>query len=128
MSSRQQQFLNVPAQSRPLRIGEAAKLLGLEPYVLRYWESEFPQLAPTRTEKGQRLYSEQDMELVRTIQALLYEEGLTIEGAKRRLDDTAEFRKIARDIAQELTAIREALASPGQHPGHADQTIPQEEQ
>lgn len=128
MSSRQQQFLNMPAQSRPLRIGEAAKLLGLEPYVLRYWESEFPQLAPTRTEKGQRLYSEQDMELVRTIQALLHEEGLTIEGARRRLDDTAEFRKIARDIAQELTAIREVLTSPGQHPGHADQTIPQEEQ
>ncbi len=128
MSSRQQQFLNMPAQSSPLRIGEAAKLLGLEPYVLRYWESEFPQLAPTRTEKGQRLYSEQDMELVRTIQTLLHEEGLTIEGAKRRLDDTAEFRKMAQDIAQELTAIREALTSPGQRPGLADQTNPREEQ
>ncbi|HDQ40361.1 MAG TPA: MerR family transcriptional regulator [Desulfonatronum sp.] len=110
--SSQHVFLNVPAKQRRLRIGEAAKLLGLEPYVLRYWESEFPQLAPPRTEKGQRLYSEQDLETIRTIQTLLYDEGLTIEGARRRLDDTAQFRQLARGIVQELQSIREMLAAP----------------
>lgn len=128
MSSSQQLFLSMPARRRALRIGEAARLLGLEPYVLRYWETEFPQLAPTRTEKGQRLYSEQDMELVRTIQTLLHEEGLTIEGAKRRLDDTAQFRKMARDIALELQAIRSVLAGSGNGPAQIDQPLPQEEQ
>ncbi len=99
-------------RSKRLRIGDAAKLLGLEPYVLRYWESEFPQLAPLRTEKGQRLYSEQDLELIRTIQALLYEEGLTIEGAKRRLEDTVQFRKMTQGITQELQSIRDLLTIP----------------
>lgn len=105
-------FPKASERTKRLRIGDAAKLLGLEPYVLRYWESEFPQLAPLRTEKGQRLYSEQDLELIRTIQALLYEEGLTIEGAKRRLEDTAQFRKMTQGIAQELQSIRELLAIP----------------
>lgn len=99
-------------RSKRLRIGDAAKLLGLEPYVLRYWESEFPQLAPLRTEKGQRLYSEQDLELIRTIQSLLYEEGLTIEGAKRRLEDTVQFRKMTQGITQELQSIRDLLTIP----------------
>jgi DNA-binding transcriptional MerR regulator len=113
MSSRQQMFPNASEErSKRLRIGDAAKLLGLEPYVLRYWESEFPQLAPLRTKKGQRLYSEQDLALIRTIQTLLYEEGLTIEGAKRRLEDTAQFRKMTRGIAQELQSIRDLLTIP----------------
>lgn len=113
MSSRRQMFPNVSEErSKRLRIGDAAKQLGLEPYVLRFWESEFPQLAPLRTKKGQRLYSEQDLELIRTIQTLLYEEGLTIEGAKRRLEDTAQFRKMTRGITQELQSIRDLLTRP----------------
>lgn len=99
--------------NKHLRIGEAARLLGLESYVLRYWESEFPQLVPLRTEKGQRLYSEQDLQLIRTIQALLYDEGLTIEGAKRRLEDTAQFRDMSESIVQELHTIRDLLSNPG---------------
>ncbi|MDR1126414.1 MAG: MerR family transcriptional regulator [Deltaproteobacteria bacterium] len=69
------------------KIGEAAQLLGLKSYVLRFWESEFPQLNPTRTESGQRLYSEQDLELLRRIRNLLHERGLTIEGAKKVLSE-----------------------------------------
>lgn len=69
------------------KIGEAAQLLGLKSYVLRFWESEFPQLNPTRTESGQRLYSERDLELLRRIRNLLHERGLTIGGARKILNE-----------------------------------------
>lgn len=67
------------------RIGEAADILNLKTYVLRFWETEFPQLVPLRTEKGQRLYSERDLALLRRIQELLHEQGMTIDGARRVL-------------------------------------------
>lgn len=67
------------------RIGEAAALLELKGYVLRFWETEFPQLVPVRTEKGQRLYSEENIALLRRIKYLLHEQGMTIEGARRVL-------------------------------------------
>ena len=67
------------------RIGEAAQALELKTCVLRFWESEFPQLSPVRTPKGQRLYSETDMALLRRIRSLLHEQGMTIEGARRVL-------------------------------------------
>jgi len=71
------------------RIGEAAALLNLKTYVLRFWEVEFPQIVPARTEKGQRLYSEKDVEILRRIRFLLHERGLTIEGARRMLAEEA---------------------------------------
>ena len=71
---------------RTYRIGEAARLLELEGYVLRYWETEFPQLAPLRTPKGQRLYTDADLDLLRRIRSLLHEHGMTIEGARRVLE------------------------------------------
>jgi DNA-binding transcriptional MerR regulator len=111
MASPQRTFLNIPVHLKRLRIGEAARLLGLEPYVLRYWESEFPQLEPARTNKGQRLYSREDLDLIRAIQKLLHQEGLTIDGARRRLEQGAEFLELTQSIAQELSAIREILAN-----------------
>ena len=72
-------------QAKTYRIGEVADMLKLKSYVLRFWESEFPQLVPLRTEKGQRLYTEEHVNLLRQIQALLHERGMTIEGAKRIL-------------------------------------------
>lgn len=110
MLSHQRLFPNMPMKVKHMRIGEAAKLLALEPYVLRFWESEFSQLTPLRTEKGQRLYTEQDLELLRKIQTLLYDEGLTIEGAKRRLEESAQFRTLTHGITLELKSIRELLA------------------
>lgn len=68
------------------RIGEAAELLQLKTHVLRFWETEFPQLAPLRTEKGQRLYTEEHVALLRRIKQLLHEQGMTIEGARRVLE------------------------------------------
>jgi DNA-binding transcriptional MerR regulator len=68
------------------RIGEAAEILRLKSYVLRFWETEFPQLVPLRTEKGQRLYTEEHVALLRRIQTLLHDQGMTIEGARRVLE------------------------------------------
>lgn len=69
------------------KIGKVASMLHLEPYVIRFWETEFPQLAPGRTEKGQRFYAEADIGILRKIQQLLHEQGMTIEGARRILSD-----------------------------------------
>jgi DNA-binding transcriptional MerR regulator len=77
-----------PLPSKPyFRIGEVAELLGVETYVLRYWESEFPQLKPVRAPSRQRLYRRADVEMLLYIRGLLHEEGYTIAGAKRRLDE-----------------------------------------
>ncbi len=72
---------------RTYRIGEVAKLLELETYVLRFWESEFTHLAPLRTLKGQRIYTAQHIEQLRQVQHLLYDQGFTIEGARRVIEE-----------------------------------------
>ncbi|MGE4553967.1 MAG: MerR family transcriptional regulator [Desulfovibrionaceae bacterium] len=90
------------------KIGEAARHLDIKPYVLRYWETEFPQIAPLRSVSGQRLYTEEQMVLVRRIKALLYDEGLTIEGARRRLHEDGE-PGLLREIYDELRAIQGLL-------------------
>ena len=69
------------------RIGEVARLLDLAPYVLRFWESEFPQLKPNKGGTGQRLYRRRDVEAVAEIRHLLYDEGYTIPGARQFLKD-----------------------------------------
>lgn len=68
------------------KIGEACKIVGIQPYVLRYWETEFPALSPTKSRSGQRVYGEKELALIRRIQQLLYEEGYTIAGAKKKLE------------------------------------------
>jgi len=72
------------------KIGDACKTLGIQPYVLRYWETEFPALAPAKSRSGQRVYSEKELEIIRRIKQLLYEEGYTIAGAKKKLDAELE--------------------------------------
>ena len=67
------------------KIGEVSSLLTVEPYVLRFWETEFPKLAPKKTEKGQRMYRRKDVELLLQIKHLLYEKKFTIEGARQFL-------------------------------------------
>ncbi|HSY21246.1 MAG TPA: MerR family transcriptional regulator [Polyangiaceae bacterium] len=67
------------------RIGEVAELIGVEPHVLRYWEREFRTIRPTKSRRGQRVYSRRDVETLARIRALLYDEGFTIAGAKRKL-------------------------------------------
>ena len=67
------------------KIGEVSSLLTVEPYVLRFWETEFPKLAPKKTDKGQRMYRRKDVELLLQIKHLLYEKKFTIEGARQFL-------------------------------------------
>ncbi|HEV3031882.1 MAG TPA: MerR family transcriptional regulator [Polyangia bacterium] len=67
------------------KIGDAARLVGVKPYVLRYWETEFRSLKPQKTRSQQRLYKRRDVELLLRIRHLLYEERFTIEGARARL-------------------------------------------
>jgi DNA-binding transcriptional MerR regulator len=75
------------------RIGEVAELCDLPTYVLRFWETEFPQLKPTKGSTGQRMYRRRDVENVVTIKHLLYDEGFTIAGARERLKAEARPTK-----------------------------------
>ena len=100
------------------KIGEVSDIAGVPPYVLRFWETEFKQIKPKRTDAGQRLYRKQDVVLVLTIKHLLYDRKFTIEGARQHLKkrpgtaprpapvsalpDTAEIRA-------ELIRIRELI-------------------
>jgi DNA-binding transcriptional MerR regulator len=74
------------------KIGEVCEITDTQPYVLRYWESEFPALAPAKNSSGQRIYRRRDIETVLRIKQLLYEEGFTIAGAKKRLESELRGR------------------------------------
>jgi DNA-binding transcriptional MerR regulator len=71
------------------RIGEVSRVTATKPFVLRYWETEFPMLQPVKSPKGHRLYRQEDIDTVFTIKRLLYNEGFTIAGARRHLRDQA---------------------------------------
>jgi DNA-binding transcriptional MerR regulator len=74
------------------KIGEVCEITDTQPYVLRYWESEFPALAPAKNSSGQRIYRRKDIETVLRIKQLLYDEGFTIAGAKKRLEQEMSGR------------------------------------
>lgn len=106
-----------PAYEKPMvetektyKIGQAARLVDLEPYVLRFWESEFPELDPIRTAKGQRLYTEEHLVIIRRIKKLLYEKGMTIEGARRHLQEGGRYSLLLQEIRRELLDIRRILS------------------
>ncbi len=88
------------------KIGEVSELLGVEPYVLRYWETEFSVLSPKKSGTGHRLYRRKDVELLLRIKHLLYEKKFTIEGARQSLQAQSRSPKpkIARIAQQELFA------------------------
>ena len=69
------------------RIGDVSKIAALKPFVLRYWETEFPMLQPIKSPSGHRLYRQEDVDMVLKIKRLLYDEGFTIAGARRHLRD-----------------------------------------
>jgi len=75
-----------PGDDKLYKIGEVCKLADVQPYVLRYWETEFPQLAPNKSGGGQRLYTRAEIDTILRIKELLYREGFTIAGAKRQLE------------------------------------------
>ncbi|HLW75644.1 MAG TPA: MerR family transcriptional regulator, partial [Bryobacteraceae bacterium] len=78
------------------RIGEVARLAGIKPYVLRFWETEFPTLGPRKSGTGHRLYRRKDVELVLEIKRLLYEKRFTIEGARKSMETRGKGEAAAR--------------------------------
>jgi DNA-binding transcriptional MerR regulator len=102
----------IPAAEKRLRIGQVARLLGVEPYVLRFWEEEFPQLTAARTAKGQRYYTEEHVRILERIRHLLYVEKLTIKGARQKLEETGVMRVPLDGIRHELEEIRRLLTNP----------------
>lgn len=106
--------MEIPSDKRYFRIGEVSRIIGVEPYVLRYWESEFPQIRPGRADSNQRTYQRKDLEIILEIKNLLYDEKLTIEGAKRRLKMASKSRysdpaTVVRHIKEELKDIIKLL-------------------
>ena len=75
------------------KIGEVSEIVGVEPYVLRYWETEFELLKPSKAPSKHRLYKKRDVELLLEIKRLLYSEGFTIEGARKKLKENKKEEK-----------------------------------
>ncbi len=84
------------------KIGEVSKIVDVEPYVLRYWETEFPFLKPRKNKSGQRVYVKKDVELLLTIKDLLYRERYTIEGVRKQLgfSPAASEQKPAKELSR----------------------------
>jgi DNA-binding transcriptional MerR regulator len=105
------------------KIGEVADLTGIKPYVLRYWESEFAYFRPTKSRGKQRLYRRKDIELVLRLKDLLYNQGFTIAGARKKLHDLSaeeigqlplslavgQERRILEELRNDLRRLRKSL-------------------
>ncbi len=96
---------------RMYKIGEVCRIADVQPYVLRYWETEFAALAPSKSGGGQRLYSQREIDVILRIKQLLYSEGFTIVGAKKRLDlELNENLEIVRPEAVPLATEKASAA------------------
>lgn len=100
---------------RYFTIGEVSELCLVKPHVLRYWEQEFPQLAPVKRRGNRRYYQHQDVLMIRQIRSLLYEEGYTIGGARQRLsgegakDDAMQSKQLIKQMLSELEELAKVL-------------------
>lgn len=106
------------------KIGEVSEIVGVEPYVLRYWETEFELLRPSKAPSKHRLYKKRDVELLLDIKRLLYTEGFTIEGARKKLREVKKeekdqlklplvdqkYRSALIKVKKDLEALRNLLA------------------
>ncbi|MBI5694235.1 MAG: MerR family transcriptional regulator [Nitrospirae bacterium] len=105
---------NRPGQKLFYKIGEVSRLAGVEPYILRYWETEFPRLSPRKNKGGQRVYRQRDLDLVLTIKRMLHEEGYTIAGARKKLSEAG------RELKMDAGPAVAGSATPEGVPAHAD--------
>ena len=103
MSSAASVAVSEEQDERYYRIGEVSRITEVRPFVLRYWEEEFPMLEPVKGHQGYRLYRQQDVDLVLKIKRLLYDEGFTIAGARRHLRDLENGGGLEAAV-EELTA------------------------
>lgn len=90
------------------RIGEVARLAGIKPYVLRFWETEFQNLGPKKSGTGHRLYRRKDVEMVLEIKHLLYEKRYTIEGARKFLENRARPLEVVKPAGKRQKAAKAA--------------------
>lgn len=90
-------------------IGEVCDLTGLKPHVLRYWESQFPVLSPSKNRSGNRVYLRKEVKLILLVKELLYTEGYTIQGAKRKLDQLRRGGELAETAGRALDREMAAL-------------------
>ncbi len=103
---------------RYFTIGEVSDLCAVKPHVLRYWEQEFPQLKPVKRRGNRRYYQRADVEMIRTIRSLLYEQGYTIGGARQRMVQEKEaltpleVQQVARDCIADLLKAQAILNPP----------------
>jgi len=110
------------AEEKLYKIGEVCKLAELQPYVLRYWETEFPQLAPGKSGGGQRLYTRREVDIILRIKELLYREGFTIAGAKKKLE-TEMAEGAAGPVAPAVSATPAAPARPAPDLSHVKKEL-----
>lgn len=115
----------VAEEKRLFKIGEVCRIADVQPYVLRYWETEFAALAPNKSGGGQRLYTQREIDIILRIKQLLYSEGFTIAGAKKKLETelseplpspaptpakpSSDTKKVLVEVKRELTAILDLL-------------------
>lgn len=113
-------MLEIPSKTY-FKIGEAAKLVGVKPYIIRYWESEFRQLRLSKTKSGQRLFTREDIELLYLIRTLLYDRKYTVAGAVARIAEIREANVSYREFLESLESGD--VPMPGD-----DQPLPSDEQ
>jgi len=119
--------MEVAEEKRLYKIGEVCRIADVQPYVLRYWETEFAALAPNKSGGGQRLYTQREIDVILRIKQLLYSEGFTIAGAKKKLEAEGDVpvpavsappapehspdkaRAALLEVKRELTAILDLL-------------------
>ena len=96
---------------RLYKIGEVCKIADVQPYVLRYWETEFPSLAPNKSGGGQRLYTRREIDIILRIKQLLYSEGFTIAGAKKKLEveEAPAASAPSKDLSRALLDVKKEL-------------------
>lgn len=99
------------------KIGEVCKMADVQPYVLRYWETEFPSLAPNKSGGGQRLYTRREIDVILRIKQLLYSEGFTIAGAKKKLETETD------PAPQPETAATAKAAAPSKKAPRSDKAL-----
>ncbi|BCB96491.1 transcription regulator protein [Dissulfurispira thermophila] len=101
------------------KIGEVSRIVGIESYVLRYWETEFPFLTPKKSKSGQRIYTKKDIDLILQIKRLLYDERYTIDGVRRKLGGNinhapevfADINKIEKEEMRESSIDAKVIIS-----------------
>jgi DNA-binding transcriptional MerR regulator len=104
------------------KIGEVCELTGVQAHVLRYWESEFPMLAPQKNRAGQRTYRKRDVEMALRIKELLYEDQYTIAGAKKKLSSELRGASKLKVVTSEMSAQPSASPAPAASPTFAPES------